>query len=61
MMLLKMAWLNIWRNPRRTVLLLCAVVVGVAGVIFCMGFMNGWLDSMIVRAVRPQNPKTPGI
>jgi ABC-type lipoprotein release transport system permease subunit len=52
MMLLKMAWLNIWRNPRRTVLLLCAVVVGVAGVIFCMGFMNGWLDSMIVRAVR---------
>ena len=46
-MLLKMAWLNIWRNPRRTIILLCAAVVGLAGIVFTIGFMNSWIVSMV--------------
>ena len=52
MMLLKMAWLNIWRNPRRTLILMCAIVVGLSGVIFLIGFMNSWMDSMVETKLR---------
>ena len=31
--LLAMAWRNLWRNKRRTAILICAMVVGLAGVL----------------------------
>lgn len=51
-MLFKMAWFNIWRNRRRTFLLLCAMSVGLAGVLFFLGLMNGWMDQMLYQSVR---------
>lgn len=51
-MLLRMAWLNVWRNKRRTAILMCALVAGLAGVLFCKGFMNGWMDDMVQNAIR---------
>ncbi len=49
--LLQMAWHNIWRNKRRAIILLCAMSAGLAGVLFCMGFVNGWLDQMVESSV----------
>ncbi len=51
-MLLRIAWLNVWRNKRRTAILMCALVAGLAGVLFCKGFMNGWMDDMVLNAIR---------
>jgi ABC-type lipoprotein release transport system permease subunit len=48
--LLKLAWRNIWRNKRRTIILLCAMATGLIGIVFCEGFVLGWLDSMIEHA-----------
>ncbi len=49
--LLRMAWLNIWRNKRRATLLLAAMTAGLVGVLFSMGFINGWLEQMLRNAV----------
>ncbi|MBN2301943.1 MAG: ABC transporter permease [Lentisphaerae bacterium] len=51
-MLLRMAWLNIWRNPKRTIILLCSIIVGLVGIIFLMGFIRGWFDAMINKTIR---------
>lgn len=50
--LIRMGWLNIWRNKRRTLILLCAMIVGLVGVLFTYGFMEGWLDGMIDVAIQ---------
>lgn len=49
--LVKMAWLNIWRNPRRTVILVCAVAAGLVGILFSMAFVNGWIRQLVSDAV----------
>ena len=33
MLSLRLAWRNVWRNPRRTGVVVCAVAVGIAGVL----------------------------
>lgn len=42
-----MAWRNIWRNPRRTAVILTAVVIGVWSMIFLGALMRGTLAGMI--------------
>ena len=49
--LVKMAWLNLWRNPRRTAILLCAMAAGLVGILFSMAFVNGWIRQMVADAV----------
>ncbi len=49
--LVKMAWLNLWRNPRRTAILVCAVAAGLVGILFSMAFVNGWIRQMVADAV----------
>ena len=51
----KMAWRNIWRNKRRTIILLCAVSIGLIGMLFISGFMNGWMTQMLNNAVRQKS------
>jgi ABC-type lipoprotein release transport system permease subunit len=46
-MLLKLAWRNVLRNKRRTVLSGLAVGVGLAAMIFVDGLYKGMLESMI--------------
>lgn len=49
--LLKMAWLNLWRNPRRTAILLCAMAAGLVGILFSMAFVNGWIRQLVADSV----------
>ncbi|UUM32675.1 ABC transporter permease [Vibrio japonicus] len=53
-MLVKLAWRNLWRNKLRTSIILGAVVFGLLGVTAMMGFMTGFVDSMLSNAIRWQ-------
>jgi len=46
-MYLQIAWRNIWRNPRRTAVILTAVVVGVWIMVFLGALMTGVSDQMV--------------
>ncbi|MDP8222970.1 MAG: FtsX-like permease family protein [Candidatus Lernaella stagnicola] len=55
MLLSKMLWLtawrNLWRNKRRTLILLAAIVVGLLGVIFYIALVNAWWGQSVENAV----------
>ncbi|KJY84670.1 ABC transporter permease [Vibrio galatheae] len=53
-MLIKLAWRNLWRNKLRTSVIIGAMVFGLVGVVTMMGFMTGFVDSMINNAIRWQ-------
>jgi ABC-type lipoprotein release transport system permease subunit len=42
-----LAWRNLWRNHRRTIIMLLAVSVGVWAMIFMTALMRGMVDEMI--------------
>ncbi|PQP34185.1 ABC transporter permease, partial [Desulfobacteraceae bacterium SEEP-SAG9] len=46
-MLLQLGWRNIWRNPRRTLIIMTAVIIGVWSMIFLGGLMRGIADQMV--------------
>jgi hypothetical protein len=43
----RMAWRNLWRNHRRTLIMLLAISVGVWAMIFMTALMRGMVDQMI--------------
>ena len=49
--IIKLAWRNIWRNKRRTILTLLTIVVGCAMIILMNAFARGGHDQMIEDAV----------
>lgn len=51
MMVLRLAWRNLWRNPRRTLVILTAVAVGVFSMIFIGALMDGMGDQMIRNSI----------
>ncbi len=46
-MIFQLAWRNLWRNPRRTIIIIIAVVVGVFSMILLGALMRGVLQGMI--------------
>jgi putative ABC transport system permease protein len=46
MMLLTLAWRNIWRNRRRTLIVLTSIVVGVVALVFFESYVNGFMQQM---------------
>jgi ABC-type lipoprotein release transport system permease subunit len=47
-----LAWRNLWRNYRRTLIMLAAIVLGVWSMILFSSLMRGMLDEMVVGGLR---------
>jgi len=45
--ILRLAWRNLWRNHRRTLIMLAAIVVGSWAMIFMTALMRGMVDDMV--------------
>ena len=50
-MYLKLAWRNIWRNPRRTIVILIAVIIGVWSMVLLGALMRGIAVGMIENGI----------
>ncbi len=50
-MLAKLAWRNIWRNKRRSMVVLLSIIVGVNAVLFTDGMSNGMLNQMLFNQI----------
>lgn len=48
---IKIAWRNIWRNPRRTAVILIAVIIGIWSMVFLGGLMRGIEAGMIENGI----------
>ena len=46
----KLAWRNLWRNYRRTLIMLLAISLGVWAMIFMTALMRGMVDQLIEAA-----------
>jgi len=47
-----LAWRNLWRNHRRTLIMLSAITVGVWAMIFMTALMRGMVDDMLHNGIR---------
>ena len=50
-MFFKMAWRNVWRNKRRSWIIICAVIVGLVGMLFSLAFMEGMMRQTLINAL----------
>ncbi len=50
-MLIGIAWRNIWRNKKRSAVMLTAIALGLCGGLFATGIMIGMADSMVNTAI----------
>jgi len=50
--LLTLSWRNLWRNRRRTGIMLGAIAVGVWAMIFMTALMRGMVDEMLEQGIR---------
>ena len=47
----RLAWRNLWRNYRRTLIMLLAIVLGVWAMIFMTALLRGMVDDMVKQGV----------
>lgn len=52
MILLKLSWRNIWRNKKRTLIILISIIVGVIGLLFNDAFTNGMIRQMLDNQIK---------
>ena len=45
--MMRLAWRNLWRNHRRTLIMLLAIAIGVWAMIFMTALMRGMVDEMV--------------
>ncbi len=51
LLLLPIAWRNLWRNSRRSLLVTVSIAVGVWSMLFMGGLMNGWSVNTVDQAI----------
>lgn len=51
-MLLKVSWRNIWRNRKRSLIIMAAVTIGISTGIFLMAFYNGMIEQRVSMAIK---------
>ncbi len=63
-MILQIGWRNLWRNPRRTTIILTAIVIGIISMVILSAFGRGMMEGMVknsidnlVGHIKIQNPK----
>jgi ABC-type lipoprotein release transport system permease subunit len=49
--ILRLAWRNLWRNHRRTLIMIAAIVIGAWSMIFMTALMRGMVDDMIADGI----------
>lgn len=54
MIIFKVAWRNLWRNPLRSLVLTGAIFTGLVAGILAMGFVNGFIDQRFENAIEGQ-------
>jgi len=47
----QLAWRNVWRNPRRTTVILIAVIIGVWSMILLNALSRGFLENMVENGI----------
>lgn len=50
--ILTLAWRNLWRNHRRTLIMLSAITIGVWAMIFMTALMRGMVDDILLNGIR---------
>jgi putative ABC transport system permease protein len=50
-MLLALAWKNVWRNTRRSAIMMTAIALGLWGGLFAIGIFTGMYDAMVNTAI----------
>ena len=50
-MLLKLAWRNIWRNKRRSLIVITSLVIGLVAIVLSSGLANGMLKQMLFNQI----------
>jgi putative ABC transport system permease protein len=50
-MVWSIAWKNVWRNRKRSLIVICAVTLGIIAGIFTVGLMKGWVDQRVESAI----------
>lgn len=51
-MLVKVSWRNIWRNRKRSIIIILAVTIGLSAGIFLMAFYNGMMEQRVNTAIQ---------
>ena len=50
--MLRFAWRNVFRNPRRTGIVITAVAVGIGGTLFSVAIFSGMMQQMVENAIQ---------
>lgn len=53
-MLIKIAWRNIWRNKKRSLIIITAVMTGLSAGIFLIAFYNGMIEQRVNTAIQSE-------
>jgi putative ABC transport system permease protein len=51
LLMLKIGWRNLWRNQRRSLIILGALMIGVWGLMMMYGLNRGWMAGMVDLAI----------